>query len=56
MYRPYDYLFKVVLVGDNGVGKSNIMGEEEPKSDIGIWFSIRNIKVDQNIVKVCRND
>ena len=23
--RPHDYLFKIVLIGDSGVGKSNLL-------------------------------
>ena len=39
----YDYLFKLVLVGDSGVGKSNLLGRFtknefnlESKSTIGV--------------------
>ena len=60
-YRPeedYDYLFKVVLIGDSGVGKSNLLSRftrDEfslvTKSTIGVEFATRSIKVDEKIVK-----
>lgn len=54
----YDYLFKVVLIGDSGVGKSNLLSRFtrnefslESKSTIGVEFATRSIKVDDKIVK-----
>ncbi|KMZ76005.1 Ras-related protein RABA1f [Zostera marina] len=54
----YDYLFKVVLIGDSGVGKSNILSRFtknefslETKSTIGVEFATRSIQVDDKIVK-----
>ncbi|KAK7827319.1 ras-related protein raba1f [Quercus suber] len=54
----YDYLFKVVLIGDSGVGKSNLLSRFtknefslESKSTIGVEFATRSIRVDDNIVK-----
>ncbi|KAM1398079.1 hypothetical protein ACFX2I_015580 [Malus domestica] len=54
----YDYLFKVVLIGDSGVGKSNLLSRFtrnefslESKSTIGVEFATRSIHVDENIVK-----
>lgn len=44
----YDYLFKVVLIGDSGVGKSNLLSRFtrnefnlESKSTIGVEFATR---------------
>lgn len=61
MARPddeYDYLFKVVLIGDSGVGKSNLLSRFtrnefnlESKSTIGVEFATRSIQVDGKIVK-----
>jgi len=49
----YDYLFKVVLIGDSGVGKSNLLSRFtrnefnlESKSTIGVEFATRSIKCD----------
>ncbi|KAK8575122.1 hypothetical protein V6N12_062798 [Hibiscus sabdariffa] len=49
----YDYLFKVVLIGDSGVGKSNLLSRFtrnefslESKSTIGVEFATRSLNVD----------
>lgn len=54
----YDYLFKVVLIGDSGVGKSNLLSRFtrnefslESKSTIGVEFATRSIRVDEKIIK-----
>jgi GTPase SAR1 family protein len=48
----YDYLFKIVLIGDSGVGKSNILSRFtrnefslESKSTIGVEFATRSLEV-----------
>ncbi|CAA0819907.1 Ras-related protein RABA1f [Striga hermonthica] len=54
----YDYLFKVVLIGDSGVGKSNLLSRFtrnefslESKSTIGVEFATRSIRVNDKVVK-----
>ncbi|XP_052178504.1 ras-related protein RABA1f [Diospyros lotus] len=54
----YDYLFKLVLIGDSGVGKSNLLSRFardefslESKSTIGVEFATRSIRVEDKIVK-----
>ncbi|XP_046899568.1 RAB11a, member RAS oncogene family, like [Hypomesus transpacificus] len=54
----YDYLFKVVLIGDSGVGKSNLLSRFtrnefnlESKSTIGVEFATRSIQVESKTVK-----
>ncbi|KAK7306598.1 hypothetical protein VNO77_44547 [Canavalia gladiata] len=54
----YDYLFKVVLIGDSGVGKSNLLSRFtknefslESKSTIGVEFATRSIRVHDKVVK-----
>uniref|UniRef100_A0A0D9V5N3 GTP-binding protein n=1 Tax=Leersia perrieri TaxID=77586 RepID=A0A0D9V5N3_9ORYZ len=54
----YDYLFKTVLIGDSGVGKSNLLSRFtknefclESKSTIGVEFATRSIQVDGKVVK-----
>ncbi|TKY71781.1 Ras-related protein RABA1f [Spatholobus suberectus] len=56
--EDYDYLFKVVLIGDSGVGKSNLLSRFtknefclESKSTIGVEFATRSIRVDDKVVK-----
>ncbi|KAK6017164.1 hypothetical protein OSTOST_17348, partial [Ostertagia ostertagi] len=46
----YDYLYKIILIGDSGVGKSNLLSRFarnmfsiESKSTIGVEFSTRTI-------------
>ena len=50
--HEYDYLFKIVLIGDSGVGKSNILTRFtrnefclESKSTIGVEFATRTLEV-----------
>ncbi|KAJ8890448.1 hypothetical protein PR048_009957 [Dryococelus australis] len=54
----YDYLFKVVMIGDSGVGKSNLLSHFtrndvnlELKSTIGVEFATRSIQVDGKTIK-----
>lgn len=54
----YDYLFKVVLIGDSGVGKSNLLSRFtrnefslESKSTIGVEFATRSLTVDAKVIK-----
>ncbi|KAF2596509.1 hypothetical protein F2Q68_00007826 [Brassica cretica] len=49
--QDYDYLFKIVLIGDSGVGKSNILSRFtrnefclESKSTIGVEFATRTLQ------------
>lgn len=56
--EEYDYLFKVVLIGDSGVGKSNILSRFtrnefclESKSTIGVEFATRTLEVEGRTVK-----
>jgi len=54
----YDYLCKVILIGDSGVGKSNLLSRftrnefnVESKSTIGVEFATRSIVVDGKTFK-----
>ncbi|KAJ8603015.1 hypothetical protein CTAYLR_001558 [Chrysophaeum taylorii] len=61
MGRPddeYDYLFKVVLIGDSGVGKSNLLSRFtrnefnlESKSTIGVEFATKSIVTEGKTIK-----
>lgn len=57
--RDYDYLFKLVLIGDSGVGKSCLLLRfaddqftESYISTIGVDFRFRTVKVDGKTVKL----
>jgi len=59
MENEYDYLFKLLLVGDSNVGKSSLLlrfvdntFSENYVSTIGVDFKIRTIKLDQKILKL----
>lgn len=50
--------FLVVLIGDSGVGKTNLLGRFtrnefnlESKSTIGVEFATRSIQVDNKVIK-----
>lgn len=54
----YDYLFKLVLIGDSGVGKSNLLSRFtknefnlESKSTIGVEFATRSLNIDGRVIK-----
>jgi len=56
--EEYDYLYKVVLIGDSGVGKSNLLSRFtrnefnlETKSTIGVEFATRSIQTEGKTVK-----
>jgi len=56
--QEYDCLFKIVLIGDSGVGKSNILSRFtrnefclESKSTIGVEFATRTLQVEGKTVK-----
>eukprot|EP00727_Mastigamoeba_balamuthi_P005260 m51a1_g14732 putative ras-related protein rab-11a-like (215) ;mRNA; f:233257-234164 len=58
MPEEYDYLYKVVLIGDSGVGKSNLLSRFtrnefnlETKSTIGVEFATRSIQCQDKVIK-----
>lgn len=55
----FDYLFKIVLIGDAGVGKTCIVQRfksgtyvEKHGSTIGVDFTMKTLKIDGKLVKV----
>lgn len=53
----YDYLYKIVLIGDSGVGKSNMLSRFtrdefnlESKSTIGVEFATKSVYLDEGKV------
>lgn len=57
--QEYDYLYKVILIGDSGVGKSNLLSRFtrdefslDSKSTIGVEFATKNIHVENKTIKM----
>ncbi|KAL7535265.1 hypothetical protein ACHAWF_005114 [Thalassiosira exigua] len=59
--KDYDYLFKLVLIGDSGVGKSCLLlrfavsdslSSQSYISTIGVDFRFRTVKMDKKTVKL----
>lgn len=58
LWCSYDFIFKVVLIGDSGVGKSNLLSRftrneflVESKPTIGVEFATRTLQVDGKVIK-----
>jgi len=56
--EEYDYLFKVVVIGDAGVGKSNLLlrftrdeFSMDSKPTIGVEFATRSLNIEGKIIK-----
>lgn len=57
---PYDYLIKIILVGDTGVGKTSFLlrfteqlfDDASHIATIGIDFKIKNLTMDNKNVKL----
>ena len=57
--EPYYFLFKLILIGDSSVGKSNILlkylkGEFNPNSKaiVGVEFGIKNVSINNKKIKI----
>ena len=57
--EPYDLLFKLILIGDSSVGKSNILlkylkGEfdKNSKATVGVEFGTKNIMINNKKIKI----
>lgn len=53
-----DYLIKIILVGDSGVGKTNLLSQfsrnqftVDTKTTIGVEFATKTIRIDDKVVK-----
>ncbi|CEG80007.1 Putative Rab family, other [Rhizopus microsporus] len=54
----YDYLFKIIIIGDSGVGKSNLLLRytsneflQDSRSTIGVEFATKTINIDNHVIK-----
>lgn len=54
----YDHLFKIVLIGDSGVGKTNLLEQltrkgfsDETKATIGVEFATKTFKIENSVIK-----
>ena len=56
--EDYDFLYKIVLIGESGVGKSNLLlrftrneFDAEKRSTIGVEFATRSIQHDNKVIR-----
>ncbi|XP_023686257.1 ras-related protein Rab-25a [Paramormyrops kingsleyae] len=56
--EPYNFVFKVVLIGESGVGKSNLLSRftknefnHDSRTTIGVEFSTRTVQLDSITIK-----
>ncbi|EKX73173.1 Ras-related protein Rab1b small GTP-binding protein [Theileria equi strain WA] len=57
--KEYDYLFKIIVIGDSGCGKSSLLlrfadntYSESYMSTIGVDFKIKTVKIDNITIKL----
>ena len=43
-FPQYDLSFKIIVIGDSGVGKSSLTTKECPFDFIGVFFYVKNDK------------
>ena len=55
----YDYIYKIVLIGDSGVGKTNILSKYltdafsfDSKATVGVEFGSKNLDIEGNKIKM----
>ena len=55
----YEHLYKIIIIGDSGVGKSNILGRylhnefrQDTKSTVGVEFGSKKVKVGESNIKL----
>jgi Ras-related protein Rab-11A len=56
--EEFDYLFKIVMIGDSGVGKSNLLSRfvdntfnMDSKPTIGVEFATKTTNLEGKVVK-----
>ena len=57
--QDYDYQFKILVIGDSGVGKTNMLSrftrnefDQKSTSTIGVDFDTSRIQIDGKTIKV----
>ncbi len=55
----YEQLYKIIIIGDSGVGKSNILGrylhdefKEDTKSTVGVEFGSKKMQIESATIKL----
>ena len=55
----YEHLYKIIIVGNSGVGKSNILGryitnefKQDTKSTVGVEFASKKLKINEANIKL----
>ena len=58
MIEEYNYLFKIVVIGDSGVGKTNLVSQfvdgifvEDEKPTVGVEFSSKSFSIGSKQVR-----
>lgn len=58
-FSDYDYTFKLIILGDSGVGKSNILSQyishifqKDSKSTVGVEFGSKQIKLNDKVINL----
>lgn len=57
--EPYDYMIKLIIIGDSGVGKTNILTrfcenifKDSHVATIGVDFNVRTIQIDDKKLRL----
>ena len=58
-YEQEDYKIKIIVVGDSGVGKTNLINrfasdkfDTNSKATIGVEFVYKTLKINKEVIKV----
>ena len=61
--EDYDVIYKIIIIGDSGVGKSNILSrylrdefKQDSKSTVGVEFGAKKLTINNTTIKAqkCR--
>ena len=58
MFSDYNYLFKIVVIGDSGVGKTNLVSQFidhnfllDQKPTVGVEFATKTVKISEQDIR-----